>query len=80
MGIGGKLIKKAHYMAKELGYKSIFVLGHEHYYPKFGYKKAITYGIKLPFAVPEENSMVIELVPGSLKNIKGEVVYPNEFH
>lgn len=79
-GIGGKLIKTAHHIAKELGYTSIVVLGHEHYYPKFGYKKAVNYGINLPFDIPQENSMVIELIPDSLKNIKGKVVYPKEFH
>ena len=36
-GIGGELIEYAHKRAKELGYKSVVLLGHEKYYPKFGY-------------------------------------------
>ena len=66
-------------MAKELGYNSIIVLGHDKYYPKFGFKKAGTWGIKAPFEVPEENFMAIELNEDSLKNVSGVVRYANEF-
>ena len=48
-GIGGMLIKEAHKKAKELGYQSVILLGHEKYYPKFGYKQADKFGIELPF-------------------------------
>ena len=78
-GIGGKLIKEAHQRAKDLGYQSVILLGHEKYYPRFGYKLAVEFGISLPFDVPKENCMAIELQPNSLKNINGEVVYPKEF-
>ena len=79
-GIGGKLIKEAHQRAKDLGYQSIILLGHENYYPRFGYKLAEEFGISLPFDVPKENCMAIELEPNALKNIRGEVVYPKEFY
>ncbi len=35
-GIGSRLITEALSRAKEMGYQSVIVLGHEHYYPKFG--------------------------------------------
>ncbi len=78
-GIGGKLISEAHQRAKDLGYKSVILLGHEKYYPRFGYKLAEEFGISLPFDVPKENCMAIELQPNALKNIRGEVAYPKEF-
>lgn len=78
-GIGGKLIETAHEKAKALGYTSIILLGHEKYYPKFGYRLADEFGISLPFDVPKENCMAIELQPGALKNSQGEVVYPKAF-
>ncbi|CAL2101777.1 N-acetyltransferase [Tenacibaculum sp. 190130A14a] len=78
-GIGGKLILEAHKNAKELGHTSIVLLGHAHYYPKFGYKQAHTFGIKLPFEVPKENCMVIELIENGLKGVQGIVEYPKEF-
>lgn len=37
------------------------------------------YGIKLPFDVPDENCMAIELIKGSLEGVEGTVVYPKAF-
>jgi predicted N-acetyltransferase YhbS len=79
-GIGGMLIKEAHRKAKALGQKSIVLLGHEKYYPRFGYKQADIFGIELPFHVPKENCMAIELIENGLKGIKGIVEYPKEFN
>ena len=79
-GIGGKLIVEAHKIAKELNFNSVILLGHEKYYPKFGYEMSSKYGIKLPFDVPEENCMLIELTENALKNIHGIVEYPKEFY
>ncbi|WP_439128249.1 GNAT family N-acetyltransferase [Polaribacter sp.] len=79
-GIGAKLIVQSHEKAKKLGYKSVIVLGHEKYYPKFGYKQAHKFGIKLPFEVPKENCMAIELVKNGLKGVTGMVEYPKEFN
>ena len=78
-GIGSKLIVQAHKVARELGYKSIVLLGHEAYYPRFGYQRARKYGIQLPFEAPDENCMVIELVEDGLKGVSGMVVYASEF-
>ena len=66
-------------VAKELGFKSIIVLGHEHYYPKFGFEPAEKWNIKAPFEVPSNVFMAIELVPDGLKNITGIVNYAKEF-
>jgi len=38
------------------------------------------YGIKLPFDVPDENCMLIELTEDALKNSNGMVEYPKEFY
>ena len=78
-GIGGMLIKEAHKKAIELGHKSIILLGHENYYPRFGYERTDKYGIELPFDVPKENCMVIELVENGLNGVNGMVEYPKEF-
>ncbi|WP_316823093.1 N-acetyltransferase [Pedobacter gandavensis] len=78
-GIGGKLIEAAHKRAKNLGYQSVILLGHENYYPRFGYRLADEFGISLPFDVPKENCMAIELQTNALKDIQGQVVYPKEF-
>lgn len=79
-GIGGMLIEQAHKKATELGFKSVILLGHADYYPRFGYKKASGFGVKLPSDVPDEYYMAIELVTDGLKEVNGMVEYPKEFN
>lgn len=79
MGIGSLLIKETFKVAKELGYKSIFLLGSDKYYPRFGFEKSTNFGINAPFDVPSENFMAIELTKDALKNVSGDLVYAKEF-
>jgi predicted N-acetyltransferase YhbS len=78
-GNGGKLILYAHKVAIELGFKSVILIGHENYYPRFGYKTTSKYGINLPFEAPEQNCMAIELVENGLQGVNGDVEIPKEF-
>ena len=78
-GIGARLISYGLQCATELGLTSVLVLGHEYYYPKFGFVPAAKYNIKAPFDVPAEVFMARELVPGALDNVSGTVEYPFEF-
>ncbi|MGG7211226.1 GNAT family N-acetyltransferase [Clostridium baratii] len=78
-GIGSKLIIESHKRAKELGYRSVIVLGHPDYYPRFGYEPASRWGIKAPFEVPDESFMAIELIENGLKDVSGIVKYAKEF-
>lgn len=77
-GIGSKLIKEGHIIAKKLGYHYSVVLGSNEYYSKFGYIPAVEYGIKAPFDVPSENFMAIKLNDTS-EDVKGIVKYAKEF-
>ncbi len=79
-GIGCSLIRKAHEVAISLGHKSIILLGHKDYYPRFGYKQASAFGVKLPFDVPDKYCMALELVEDGLKGVSGMVEYPKEFY
>lgn len=78
-GIGSKMINEGLRIAKELGFKSVIVLGHEKYYPRFGFRPASRWNIKAPFDVPDESFMALELETGSLAEVIGTVVYPKEF-
>jgi predicted N-acetyltransferase YhbS len=80
MGIGGRLINEAHRIATTLGYKSVVLIGHAAYYPKYGYEPASKYGIKIPFSAPDENCMVIPLIENGLKEVSGVVEYAREFY
>ena len=76
---GSALIREAHKRATELGYGSVVLLGHKDYYPRFGYKQAIDFGIEFPFDVPHEYCMAIELRPKSLKDVQGMIQYAKPF-
>ena len=78
-GIGSQLVNSGLGKARELKYKSVIVLGHEHYYPKFGFEPAEKWHIKAPFEVPAINFMGIELIPNGLEGVTGTVQYPKEF-
>ncbi|MCU9602117.1 GNAT family N-acetyltransferase [Pallidibacillus thermolactis] len=78
-GVGKLLISESLKKAKELRFNSVVVLGHPEYYPKFGFKKASTWGIKAPFEVPDEAFMAIELGENTLDKVSGVVEYPSVF-
>lgn len=78
-GIGGLLLKESHKIAAFLGYKTAVVLGHKDYYHRFGYRKAIDFGIVFPFDVPYELCMITELIPHAIDNLRGTVRYPDAF-
>lgn len=79
-GIGGKLIRAGHQKAVELGFRSVILIGHPEYYPRFGYKPASTWGIKTHYELPSDDVfMAIELTEGALKNVSGMVIFPPEF-
>ena len=78
-GIGEKLICEGHKIAANMGYKGCVVMGHDKYYPRFGYEKASRYNIVAPFEVPDECFMVIEFEKDGLKGVSGVVKYAKEF-
>lgn len=79
-GIGSALVKRGLGECKKAGHKIIVVVGHDEYYPRFGFVKAAVKGLELPFEAPDEVFMALELVPGALDGVKGMVEYPAAFH
>jgi len=78
-GIGSALVREGLRIAKDLNFTSVIVIGHPHYYPRFGFRKAGRRGLRSPFDVPEEAFMAMELVERALKDKGGIVQYPKEF-
>ena len=79
-GIGSQLVKEGLKRVRSLGFKSVIVLGHAAYYPRFGFEPASRWGIRPPFEVPDDVFMALELVKDGLKDIQGTVEYPPEFN
>ncbi len=76
-GIGSQLINHVHKTAMELGEPGIVLIGHDTYYPRFGYQQAAGFGIQFPFEVPPQYCM-IKVFSGKPKG--GMVTYPGEFY
>ena len=75
-GVGSALVRAGLEAARRLGHKSVVVLGHAEYYPRFGFVPARPRGIEPPLQAPDEAFMLIELVPGALAGVRGTVRYP----
>jgi len=56
------------------------VLGDSAYYPRFGFKKASTFGIRCAYEdVPDEAFMIKILKPKRMTDVEGVVYYRQEF-
>jgi predicted N-acetyltransferase YhbS len=78
--VGTRLIWEGLEKARKLGFKSVIVVGHPDYYPRFGFKKASKYGISASFDVPDNALLAIELEKDALKDCRGTVAYPDEYN
>jgi putative acetyltransferase len=78
-GIGSELVRAGLKACKLRGDDVVVVLGHPHYYPRFGFQPAGRLGIRSEYDVSDETFMVAELTPGALRGRKGLVKYHPEF-
>lgn len=78
-GIGSALVRRGLAACAALGEDVVVVLGHPHYYPRFGFVPAATKGLSCEYPVPNDVFMVTELVPGALRGRTGRVKYRPEF-
>jgi putative acetyltransferase len=78
-GIGSLLVQRGLDACRGAGYACVVVLGHAHYYPRFGFVPAQRYGIESEYAVPADVLMVIELQEGALQGHAGVARYAPEF-
>lgn len=65
-GIGGALIQEGHRIAREKGFALSFLLGHDTYYPRFGYRTHAYGGAALTLSVaslPAVDTSVLTVVP-----------------
>jgi putative acetyltransferase len=76
-GIGGALIRTGLDRARTNGWDAVIVLGHPHYYPRFGFSAAPARHLKAPYS--GEAFMALALRPGALDGQSGRVAYPAAF-
>lgn len=79
-GIGSLMVKTGLSELKKSGHRIVIVLGHPHYYPRFGFAPASRYKIKSEYDVRDEVFMALELVEGALADCSGIAKYQPEFN
>jgi putative acetyltransferase len=77
-GIGSALIRRSLTLCREHGHKIVIVLGHKHYYPRFGFSPELATPLESPYA--GDSFMALELVPGALAGVQGKVEYAAPFN
>ena len=79
-GIGSKLVKEGLRIINNTTCPYVIVLGHEKYYPRFGFQRASKYGLKSQWeGVPDEAFMAMILNDSVMKGVSGIVRYRDEF-
>jgi putative acetyltransferase len=79
-GIGSLLVNEGIKRVKKTDCPFIIVLGHEKYYPRFGFERASKYGIKPQWKdIPNEAFMVMILDNERMAGVTGAVKYRKEF-
>ena len=76
-GIGSALIERGLQALRKTPIRAVIVLGHAHYYPRFGFSAALTRHLASPYQ--GDAFMGLELVPGALAGRTGSVTYPPAF-
>jgi putative acetyltransferase len=79
-GIGSALINAGLAQCRQLAIGAVAVLGHPHYYPRFGFVPSTAFNIQSAYDVAAEVFMLIELEPGFLHDCSGTVHYHEEFN
>jgi predicted N-acetyltransferase YhbS len=77
-GAGSAAIRAGLEAARAMGENLVLVLGHPEYYPRFGFARASTYGIRPSFEVPDEAMMAL-VFDDALPVPSGTIVYPEPF-
>lgn len=77
-GIGSALVEAGLEKANAIKEALVIVLGHPHFYTRFGFQPSVNYKITSPFPVPEDVFMVKPLQTYHQK-YQGKVVYPPAF-
>jgi putative acetyltransferase len=77
-GIGSALVRCGLEACRQQGHRIVVVLGHPHFYPRFGFSSKLASALASPFG-GGDSWMALELVPRALDGVTGRVQYPPPF-
>jgi putative acetyltransferase len=78
-GIGSALVRRGLELCRDAGHQFVIVLGHPEFYSRFGFSPTLSRPLHSPYSGLGEAWMALELVPGALNSVAGEVEYPPPF-
>jgi len=70
-GVGSALINESFRLARNMGYKAVFLCGDPAYYHKFGFEPTSIYGIRPKSDIPQQYVMVHKLEADALSGVSG---------
>ncbi|MEY4880042.1 MAG: hypothetical protein RJB62_1511 [Pseudomonadota bacterium] len=76
-GVGTRLMGESLLRLGKTRYEAVIVVGHEDYYPRFGFSSELARKLASPFQT--DAFMALELKEGALEGEKGRVIYPPAF-
>lgn len=79
-GVGKALIYAMIEKATKLGYGAILFFGRPEYYPQFGFKEAVEFGVADAEGYNYPSFMGMELIPGYLKEANGGRFYESDIY
>ena len=78
-GVGSRLVAEGLDECRRLGVQIVVVLGHPHFYPRFGFAPASRFRLRSQYDVADEVFMALQLAQGALQQCAGTVSYQPEF-
>lgn len=80
-GIGSKLVQQGLQRIIQTDCPFVIVLGHQHYYPRFGFEPAVKFGLQSQWeGIPDEVFMAMILDQPRMSGISGIATYRHEFN
>ena len=80
-GVGSMLVNEGLRIIENMSCPFVIVLGHETYYPRFGFERASKFGLKCQWEdVPDDAFMVMIIDESAMKGISGIAKYRDEFN
>jgi putative acetyltransferase len=76
-GIGSRLTEASLATCREAGHRIVIVLGHPDYYARFGFSTKRAERLRSRYSGP--SFMALELIPGALDGVTGDVQYAPPF-
>lgn len=72
-GLGAQLINLGLGRARDAGHRIVLLVGDGPYYGRFGFSRQVTQGLILANQIEAERFLGLELVPGAMQGVNGEV-------